>query len=320
MLNEGVAIKDLRIGEREHELSATVALLRSQQVPPTKLGTIIDEVGSAVRIVQMSESDRMFVVPEAAHEFVGAVTDEDLTRALRDVSAWDLREMDVRSVLDPNYPVDLHEIFNRPPLLFVRGQWPPAIILPAIAVVGTRKPSEEGIRRAQRLAAELVDARFVVLSGLAAGIDTAAHTAALAAGGLTSAVFGTGLDRIFPKDNQALAEKILESGGALMSQFFPSQPPARWTFPMRNVVMSGLSKATVVVEAGETSGARMQARVALQHGRTVFLLKSLVAEHEWAKRYVSEGAYGSKAIEIASTKDITDRLTSTIETPSLAIA
>jgi DNA processing protein len=89
---------------------------------------------------------------------------------------------------------------------------------------------------------------------------------------------------------------------------------------MRNVVMSGLSQATVVVEAGETSGARMQARVALQHGRTVFLLKSLVEEHEWAAKYVEEGAHGTRAILINSTSDITGRLNAMREIPALAIA
>jgi DNA processing protein len=153
-----------------------------------------------------------------------------------------------------------------------------------------------------------VESGFTILSGLALGIDTAAHTAALDAGGSTSAVVGTGLNRVFPPENSGLAERILASGGALLSQFFPAQPPTRWTFPMRNVVMSGLSMATVVVEASETSGARMQARVALQHGRTVFLLRSLVEQHAWAQKYVNEGAYGAFAIEIASTGEIVDRL------------
>jgi DNA processing protein len=165
-----------------------------------------------------------------------------------------------------------------------------------------------------------VEAGFVILSGLAAGIDTAAHTAALASAGSTSAVFGTGLDRIFPSENAELAEQILGAGGALISQFFPSQPPTQWTFPMRNVVMSGLAKATVVIEAGETSGARMQARVALQHGRTVFLLKSLVESHPWAAKYATEGAYGARAIEISSTADIVNRLNADDAPTTLAVA
>jgi DNA processing protein len=137
---------------------------------------------------------------------------------------------------------------------------------------------------------------------------------------VSSAVIGTGLDRMYPPENADLADRIVGAGGAILSQFFPGQPPTRWTFPMRNVVMSGLSMATVVVEAGETSGARMQARVAMQHGRTVFLLRSLVEKHEWASKYVTDGAYGTRAIQISSAQEIVDRLAPVPSTLRLAVA
>lgn len=315
-----VGIADLEIGNAEHEAAATVALIRSQSVPASKLGALIDELRSAVRAVQFSEDDRLFATPDAAHDLVGCVTDDLIEPALRDVRGWAQAGYDFRIVLDAAYPNELREIFNRPPIVFIRGNWPSGESAPAIAIVGTRQATNDGLARARRLSSELVHAGFTVLSGLAAGIDTAAHTAALDGGGLTRAVMGTGVDRIFPKENGPLAERILDSGGALLSQFFPQQPGATWTFPMRNIVMSGLSTATVVVEAAETSGARMQARVALQHGRTVFLLKSLVASHEWARKYVEEGAYGTRAIEIASTRDITDRLTGLSQLSPLAVA
>jgi DNA processing protein len=218
-----------------------------------------------------------------------------------------LQRFDVRTVLDPHYPDSLHEIFNRPPVLFVAGDWP-VDAPPAIAVVGTRRATTDGIARARRLSRELVEAGYVILSGLARGIDTAAHDAALGAGGLTSAVLGTGFEELYPPENEGLSQRILETGGALLSQFFPHQGPTRWTFPMRNVTMSGLSLATVVIEASATSGARLQARVALQHGRTVFLLRSLVESHEWARKYATEGAYGTTAIPVASTQEIIERL------------
>lgn len=303
-----ISIAQLTIGQREHELAAIVALIRSGAIPAAHLGSLVDEVGSAVRLVQLSEADRLFAFPDPSHKIIGAVTNEDVVKASGDVVAWGERKLDVRSVLDPSYPSELHEIFNRPALLFVRGNLSPTNSPRAIAVVGTRKPTTEGVHQAARIATQLVDAGFAIFSGLATGIDTSAHTAALEAGGSTSAVMGTGLDRLYPPENSDLASRILDSGGALISQFFPSQPPAQWTFPMRNVVMSGLSMATVVVEATETSGARMQARVALQHGRTVFLLQSLVSTHEWAKRYVTAGAYGTHAIEISSVDDIVNRI------------
>ena len=221
---------------------------------------------------------------------------------------WLAAGIDVRSILDADYPSNLHGIFNRPPLLFVRGRWQSEVDARAVAVVGTRKPTEDGKKRAQRVAHALVRAGYTVLSGLAAGIDAAAHAAALEVGGRTCAVMGTGIHRIYPAQNRRLAEEILASGGALLSQFFPDQPPTKWTFPYRNVVMSGLALATVVIEAAETSGARMQARFALEHGRTVFLPNSLVEEHDWAQRYSTEGMYGTRAIKVTSAEEIIERL------------
>jgi DNA processing protein len=126
-----------------------------------------------------------------------------------------------------------------------------------------------------------------VISGLAAGIDTAAHTATLARGGRTVAVIGTGLARSYPPQNEALQRRIA-SECAVVSQFWPDAPPSRRSFPMRNAVMSGITLATVVVEASETSGARMQARLARAQGRPVFLLASLVERQQWAREYAAQ--------------------------------
>jgi DNA processing protein len=119
---------------------------------------------------------------------------------------------------------------------------------------------------------------------LALGIDAAAHEAALDAGGRTVAVLGTGINRVYPPANRDLAVRILERG-AQVSQFWPDAPPTRVTFPMRNVVTSGMALGTVVVEASGTSGARLQARLCLEHGKRLFLLRSLVMHEEWARRY-----------------------------------
>jgi DNA processing protein len=174
--------------------------------------------------------------------------------------------------------------------LFIAGKWDDSIDMRAVAIVGTRTASEDGCKRAYRLARELGAAGITVISGLAKGIDTCAHMGALKSGGRTVAVMGTGILERYPKENAALADSILRSGGALLSQFFPEQPPTRWTFPVRNVTMSGLSVATVVVEAGASSGARMQAQAALTHGRPVFLPTSLVEAHAWARKLVEEAS------------------------------
>lgn len=301
---------DLTPGDRRDELTAIVALIRAKArpVPVDRLATLIDHAGSAVELVQLSLEDVLFSTPEADYRLAGTVSEPELDEARIAVDDWLDRALDVRTVLDGRYPHNLHSIFDRPPMVFVDGSWREGRDSRSIAIVGTRKATKDGLSRAQRLAEELVAAQFTIISGLAAGIDTAAHTSALRAGGRTVAVMGTGLDHRYPPENRELADHIVESGGALLSQFFPHQTPRRWMFPMRNVVMSGLSTATVVVEASETSGARMQARVALQHGRAVFLLKSLVDAHDWARKYVEEGAYGSVAIEVGSTDDILGRL------------
>jgi DNA processing protein len=167
-------------------------------------------------------------------------------------------------------------------VLFVRGALD-ARDERSVAIVGTRKASERGVAQAQAIARDLVAADYVVVSGLAAGIDTAAHTATLETGGRTVAVLGTGLRHAFPKANAELQDRLSRES-AVLSQFWPGQEPRRWTFPQRNAVMSGFARATVVVEASHTSGARMQARLALEHGRPVFLLRSLL-EHKWAQGY-----------------------------------
>jgi len=132
------------------------------------------------------------------------------------------------------------------------------------------------------MARVLAEAGFTVVSGLARGIDSAAHLGALEAGGRTVAVLGTGIERMYPAENAALAERIAGSGG-LVSQFWPTAGPTRTTFPMRNAVSAGLALATVVVEASATSGARHQARLALGQGRLVVLPDELVGAEAWAR-------------------------------------
>jgi DNA processing protein len=202
------------------------------------------------------------------------------------------------TVLDDGYPPNLRLIPNLPPFIFHRGAlvdddaW-------SVAVVGTRDATESGIRRAGRMARLLAERGVTVISGLARGIDTAAHRAALDAAGRTVAVLGSGITRCYPAENRDLAEEITHSG-ALVSQFWPTRHPGKDTFPRRNVVTSGLSQGTVVIEASKTSGARMQARIALEHGKKVFLVKSLVTDQEWAQDYVTNRG----AVEVAEVDEV----------------
>lgn len=169
--------------------------------------------------------------------------------------------------------------------------------------MGTRKASEQGLEQARALSRELAERGVTVLSGLARGIDAAAHEAALEAGGRTVAVMGTGIERIYPREHGPLGERIAERG-ALVSQFWPDAPPTRQSFPMRNVVMSGMAVGTIVLEASSTSGARMQARLALEHGKRLFLVRSLVMQESWARRYAEHPA----TTVVESVEDVLDVL------------
>ncbi len=209
-------------------------------------------------------------------------------RVSAELDAADRAGAELVTVLDPGYPANLRLIPNLPPFLFYRGGLSEDDAR-SVAVVGTRTASVTGIRRAANMSRLLADQNVTVVSGLARGIDTAAHQAALEARGRTIAVLGTGITRCYPAENADLAEAIVASG-ALVSQFWPTSPPSRYTFPRRNVVMSGISQGSVVIEAGSTSGAKMQARLALEHGKKVFLISSLVTSQPWARTTPTAGA------------------------------
>jgi DNA processing protein len=221
-------------------------------------------------------------------------------------------DVSLTTVLDDDYPSNLRVIFNLPPFLFYRGELRPDDAR-SVAVVGTRRASSAGVERARSIATELVAHGVTVLSGLARGIDTVAHEAALDADGRTIAVFGTGINSVYPKENAAVAERIVASRGALVSQFWPTAAPTEYSFPMRNVVTSGLGQGTVVVEASGKSGARNQARRALEHGKRVFLMRELVTREEWARRYVDRGA-----LEVDSAEEIVELLRSPAEIEQLS--
>ena len=203
-----------------------------------------------------------------------------IAEAAADVARWTASGITLVSVLDPDYPVNLHAVHDRPPLLFVRGELE-AGDQRSVAIVGSRHASPEGLAHAQRLAAGLSELGYVIASGLATGIDAAAHTATLDAGRRTLAVIGTGVDRVYPSAHARLQRTIAERA-ALISCFWPDDPPTRQSFPLRNGVMSGLTRATVIVEASSRSGTRVQARRALAHGRPVCLAPKLLTQ-PWAR-------------------------------------
>lgn len=180
---------------------------------------------------------------------------------------------------------------HAPPALFVVGDPRHFSAGSRVAVVGTRKPSADGVRRAQVLTQRLVEHGMIAVSGLAEGIDTVVHTTALDAGGRTVAVVGNGPDKFFPTSNRGLQERIAQEH-VLVSQFPPGTPPTRGTFPQRNRTMALLCDATIIVEAGESSGTLHQGWEALRLGRPLFLFESLTkrADLTWPAQMIEYGA------------------------------
>ncbi|MBS4022441.1 MAG: DNA-processing protein DprA [Dethiobacter sp.] len=194
------------------------------------------------------------------------------------------------TLFHPHYPQLLQQIYDPPTVLFYRGDLG-ILEMPCIAVVGARKATEYGKTVAFRLSADLARSGIAVVSGMARGIDTSAHQGALQSGGKTAAILGCGLDICYPPENLRLRERIAGSG-VIVSEFPPGTQPKPAHFPLRNRIISGLSLATVVVEAGEKSGALITADCALEHGREVFAVPGSVnsPNSRGCHRLLKEGA------------------------------
>jgi DNA processing protein len=215
---------------------------------------------------------------------------------------------------DLRYPTALAAIHDPPPELWIRGD-ADALRAPTVAIVGSRAASPYALEVARRLGADLARRNVAVASGMARGVDSAAHRGALEAGGITIAVFGCGVDVIYPREHRGLAERILERG-ALVSEFPPGMPPLKCNFPKRNRIISGLSLAVVIVEAAEGSGSLITADFALEQGRTVLAVPGNVlgGRNYGAHALLRDGA---KLVECAD--DILEELPASLTQTGLGI-
>jgi DNA processing protein len=249
---------------------ALVALARRVGLDAPGLAERVEAVGPAEALAE-ALGQTTSLLPEQPEPL--------LDRARADLERWGTGGVRAVTVLDAGYPENLRAVHDRPALIFVAGELAGADRR-SIAVVGSRSADNAQLDAARTIACGLVASGHTVVSGLAAGIDTAVHIAALDHRGRTLAVIGTGHEHAYPPENAALQRELARDHG-VVSPFWPDRPPSADGFRRRNGVMSGLSRGTVIVAAGGRSGTRVQARLALAHGRPVLLLPGLLTQ-PWA--------------------------------------
>jgi len=267
-----------------------LALSLTQGLGPTKARKLVEHFGSpeAVFRASLTELEATGIKAVSAQS---VATGKSAELAREELARAAAAGATIISMDDPSYPPRLKEIYDPPLVLYVRGNLD-VVTKPGIAMVGTRHPTPYGSGMAERLACDLAVHGLVIISGMARGVDTASHRGAIAAKGKTLAVFGTGVDVMYPKENSRLSEQILGLGGALISEFPIGTFAAPQNFPIRNRILSGMSVGVLVVEAAEYSGTRITARCALEQNRDVFAVPGNVTnKNSWGPNtLIKQGA------------------------------
>lgn len=267
-----------------------LALSLTPGLGPTKSRKLVEHFGSAEAVFRaaLTELEGSGIHAVSAQSLA---TGKSIELAQEEIARTAAAGATVLSMEDPLYPPRLNEIYDPPLVLYVRGD-ASVLIRPGIAMVGTRHPTPYGSGMAERLASDLAAQGLVIISGMARGVDTASHRGAIAANGKTIAVFGTGIDVIYPKENSRLSEQIIALGGALISEFPLGTFAAPQNFPIRNRILSGMSVGVLVVEAAEYSGTRITARLALEQNRDVFAVPGNVTnKNSWGPNtLIKQGA------------------------------
>ena len=271
-----------------------IALAWHGQVGPGTFHRLVERFGSARAVCEASEEDllgcRVRLKPEDVERIQAAM---DLTPDIgEEIERLEEDGVKVLCPFEEGYPGPLRALRNAPPVLCLAGSWSAEVDTPAVAIVGTRSPTEAGAEFARELARRFAEAGMTVVSGLARGIDTAAHEGALLGGGRTVGVLGSGIGIIHPNENRELAAAIVEHG-ALMSELSPKARPSVRTLMARNRLQSALSSAVVVVESGEPGGALQTAEDARRQGRLVYAVDWREERPEVAgnRKLLAEGAF-----------------------------
>lgn len=280
------------VGSRSNDNLALqwLALALTPRLGPTRARRLAEHFGGAGNIFRASLTELEATgIQTVSAQSIG--TGQSMELAHDEMGRVAAAGVSIVCLDDSTYPSQLRQIYDPPLILYVRGNVE-AIVQPGIAVVGTRHPTPYGLGMAERLSCDLANRGLVIFSGLARGVDAAAHRGAINAKGKTVAVFGTGVDIIYPKENTRITEQILTLGGALISEFPMNTFAAPQNFPIRNRIISGISIGVLVVEAAEYSGTRITSRCALEQNREVFAVPGNVTnKNSWGPNtLIKQGA------------------------------
>jgi len=272
-----------------------ISLNMTPQIGPRAATKLLEKFGAAENVfhARRNELESLRLKPESIESI--------LKREFHDKAEEELERVrnlggDVLILDDGGYPYLLREIADPPITLYVKGDWQTCFDAPCVAIVGSRRCSTYGANASEMLSRDLATNGICVVSGLARGIDTAAHRGAIAGKGKTIAVFGTGIDGVYPKENAKLVDEILEAGGAIVSQFPLGTPPLRDNFPYRNRIISGLSLGILLVEASERSGSLITARLAMEQNREVLAVPgNITSKNSFGTNYLIKS--GAKLVQ-----------------------
>lgn len=286
----GVTVSSAAVIPATTHLLEWLAISLTPGLGPTKARKLIEHLGSAQGVLRASLTELEGTGIQAVSA-QSLATGKSAELAREEIARAAAAGVIMISMNDPAYPPRLKEIYDPPLVLRARGN-AEVLTKPGIAMVGTRHPTPYGSGMAERLACDLAAQGLVIISGMARGVDTASHRGAISAKGKTIAVFGTGVDVIYPKENSRLSEQILALGGALISEFPLGTFAAPQNFPIRNRIISGMACGVLVVEAAEYSGTRITARCALEQNRDVFAVPGNVTnKNSWGPNtLIKQGA------------------------------
>jgi DNA processing protein len=276
-------------GNDQHNLQ-WLALALTPRLGPARARLLVEHFGGVENVFRASLTELEAAGLEVASA-QSLATGKSLELAEKEAIAASAAGAQLLTLDDPGYPARLRQIYDPPVALYVRGD-PAALVRPSLAIVGTRHPTPYGLGMAERLACDLANRGLVIVSGLARGIDAAAHRGALTAKGCTVAVFGTGIDVMYPRENKKVAESMLQLGGAWVTEFPVGTFAAPQNFPIRNRIISGLAVGVLVIEAGEYSGTRITSRCALEQNREVFAVPgNVTSKGSWTPNtLIKQGA------------------------------